>query len=101
MANLGFQGIYGLLNKRDDVVCERAFLPDEQDMALHLRTGTPLFSLESKRPVTAFDIAAFSFPLRMTTLIYSGSWTVKNTVPVHAARPFPSASDRRRRLPLV
>jgi radical SAM superfamily enzyme YgiQ (UPF0313 family) len=62
MANLGFQGIYGLLNKRDDVVCERAFLPDEEDLALHKRTGTPLFSLESKRPVTAFDIAAFSIP---------------------------------------
>ncbi|MGD0283812.1 MAG: radical SAM protein [Dissulfurispiraceae bacterium] len=65
MANLGFQGIYGLLNKRDDVVCERAFLPDEQDMALHIRTGTPLFSLESKRSVTAFDIAAFSIPFEI------------------------------------
>ncbi|MBF0559439.1 MAG: B12-binding domain-containing radical SAM protein, partial [Nitrospirae bacterium] len=62
MANLGFQGIYGLLNKRDDVVCERAFLPDEEDAASLQRTGTPLFSLESKRPVGAFDIAAFSIP---------------------------------------
>ncbi len=62
MANLGFQGVYGLLNTRDDVVCERAFLPDEEDLALHKKTGTPLFSLESKRPVTAFDIAAFSIP---------------------------------------
>ncbi len=62
MANLGFQGIYGLLNARDDVVCERAFLPDEEDLELHERTGTPLFSLESKRPVATFDIAAFSVP---------------------------------------
>ncbi len=62
MANLGFQGIYGLLNKREDVVCERAFLPGEEDFALHKRTGTPLFSLESKRPVNTFDIAAFSIP---------------------------------------
>ncbi len=62
MANLGFQGVYGLLNKRDDVVCERAFLPDEEDLALHKRTGTPLFSLECKRPVNKFDIAAFSIP---------------------------------------
>lgn len=62
MANLGFQGVYGLLNTRDDVVCERAFLPDEEDLALHKKTGTPLFSLESKRPVATFDIAAFSIP---------------------------------------
>lgn len=62
MANLGFQGIYGMLNRRDDVVCERAFLPDEEDAALFRRTGTRLFSLESKRPVGAFDIAAFSIP---------------------------------------
>jgi radical SAM superfamily enzyme YgiQ (UPF0313 family) len=62
MANLGFQGVYGLLNMKDDVVCERSFLPDEEDLALYKKTGTPLFSLESKRPVTAFDIAAFSIP---------------------------------------
>ena len=62
MANLGFQGVYGLLNAREDVVCERAFLPDEEDLALHKKTGTPLFSLESKRPVATFDIAAFSIP---------------------------------------
>ncbi len=62
MANLGFQGVYGLLNARDDVVCERAFLPDEEDLELYTRSGTPLFSLESKRPVATFDIAAFSIP---------------------------------------
>src|SRR5271157_5145023 len=62
MANLGFQGVYRLLNMRDDVVCERSFLPDEEDLALYKKTGTPLFSLESKRPVTTFDIAAFSIP---------------------------------------
>ncbi len=60
MSNLGFQGIYGLLNKRDDVVCERAFLPDEDDIEEYIRTKTPIFSLESKRPLSRFDIIAFS-----------------------------------------
>lgn len=60
MSNLGFQGIYGLLNKRDDVVCERAFLPDEKDIEEYRRTDTPVFSLESKRPLNRFDIVAFS-----------------------------------------
>jgi len=60
MASLGFQGIYALLNSRDDVVCERAFLPDEKQLSEYRRTRTPVFSLESKRPLAEFDIIAFS-----------------------------------------
>jgi radical SAM superfamily enzyme YgiQ (UPF0313 family) len=60
MSNLGLQGIYALLNARDDVVCERVFLPDGPDMAEYLRTGTSLFSLESKKALVDFDIVAFS-----------------------------------------
>lgn len=60
MSNLGVQGIYGLLNSMKDVVCERAFLPDYGDIDEYLRTDTELFSMESKRPLTHFDIIAFS-----------------------------------------
>ncbi len=60
MSNLGFQGIYGLLNKMDNVVCERAFLPEDMDFDEYVRTGTELFSLESKKPLHRFDIVAFS-----------------------------------------
>jgi radical SAM superfamily enzyme YgiQ (UPF0313 family) len=60
MSNLGFQGVYTLLNKYDGVVCERAFLPDPGDMEEYERTGSEVFSLESKRPLGRFDIAAFS-----------------------------------------
>lgn len=60
MSNLGFQGIYTLLNSRPDVVCERAFLPDEEDMAEYSRTGAEILSLESKRPLSRFEIIAFS-----------------------------------------
>jgi radical SAM superfamily enzyme YgiQ (UPF0313 family) len=60
MSNLGFQGIYGFLNSMNDVVCERAFLPEERDIDEHIRTNTELFSLESKRPLGRFDIIAFS-----------------------------------------
>jgi len=60
MSSLGFQGIYGILNKRDDIVCERAFLPDEEDIEEHVRTKTPVFSLESKTPIDRFQIVAFS-----------------------------------------
>jgi|SRR5208283_3194087 len=60
MSNLGFQGIYGLLNRKNTVVCERGFLPDEEDIDEHRRTETPLFSFESKRILSNFDIVAFS-----------------------------------------
>lgn len=60
MSNLGFQGIYTLLNENNDVLCERAFLPDNEDIDEYPRTGTELFSLESKRPLNRFDIVAFS-----------------------------------------
>lgn len=60
MSNLGFQAIYTLLNERDDVLCERAFLPDEEDYEEYIRSGAKLFSLESKRPLGGFDIVAFS-----------------------------------------
>jgi radical SAM superfamily enzyme YgiQ (UPF0313 family) len=60
MSNLGFQGIYGLLNSMRDVVCERAFLPEDMDMDEYVRTNTELFSMESKRPLNRFEIVAFS-----------------------------------------
>jgi len=60
MSNLGFQGVYTMLNERPDVVCERAFLPDPEDMEEHERTGTGVFSLESRRPLGRFDVVAFS-----------------------------------------
>ncbi len=61
MSNLGFRIVYSLFNKRDDVVCERAFLPDNDVIDEHIRTGTPLFSLESRRSlISFFDVIAFS-----------------------------------------
>lgn len=60
MSNLGFQGIYGLLNGMEDVVCERTFLPEDKDIDEHVRTHTELFSMESKKALGRFDIIAFS-----------------------------------------
>src|SRR3990172_6770301 len=60
MSSLGFQGIYGFLNSMQDVVCERVFLPEEDDLEEYLRTNTRLFSLESKRTLDKFDVLAFS-----------------------------------------
>jgi len=60
MSNLGFQTIYSILNKRVNTYCERAFLPDREDLKEYIRTDTPLFSVESQRPLHKFDIIGFS-----------------------------------------
>jgi len=60
MSNLGVHQIYSILNRREDTACERVFLPDEEDIEDYYKTGTKLFTLESKRPVKEFDILAFS-----------------------------------------
>jgi radical SAM superfamily enzyme YgiQ (UPF0313 family) len=60
MSNLGFQTIYQRFNSEDDVVCERAFLPDPEDLQDYWRTKTPIISLESQKPLSDFDLLAFS-----------------------------------------
>jgi radical SAM superfamily enzyme YgiQ (UPF0313 family) len=60
MGNLGFQTIYRLLTESAGLQCERAFLPDREDLDEYRRSGSPLLSLESLRPLADFDIIAFS-----------------------------------------
>lgn len=60
MSNLGFLTVYHLLNQRDDCLCERFFLPDAEDLQEHQRTGFPLVSYESQRPLADFDLFALS-----------------------------------------
>jgi len=60
MSNLGLQAVYWLFNQAPGTLCQRVFLPDPEDIPEYRRTDTPLFSLESQRPVRSFDILAFS-----------------------------------------
>jgi radical SAM superfamily enzyme YgiQ (UPF0313 family) len=60
MSSLGFQTIYHLLNSDPGVVCERAFVPDDEDLAELERTGAELVSHESQTPLARFDVLAFS-----------------------------------------
>jgi radical SAM superfamily enzyme YgiQ (UPF0313 family) len=58
MSSLGFQTIYRELNALPDVSAERAFLPDEPARAG--RPSEPLLTYESMRPVSDFQVVAFS-----------------------------------------
>ncbi|MDD5285967.1 MAG: radical SAM protein [Desulfuromonadaceae bacterium] len=60
MGSLGFQTVYRLLADCPELQCERAFLPDRDDLDEFRRSGSPLLSLESQRPLANFDLIAFS-----------------------------------------
>jgi radical SAM superfamily enzyme YgiQ (UPF0313 family) len=60
MSNLGFQSVHRMLNRLPDVVCERAFLPEDADKAELERTGRPLTSFETDTPLRDFDAVMFS-----------------------------------------
>jgi len=60
MSNLGFQAVYGILNDHPAIVCERVFLPDEDELAIYKRSNHPLLSYESQEPLQRFDLLAFS-----------------------------------------
>jgi len=60
MSHLGLQILYFFLNRRDDVYCERAFMP-WQDMAGLLRAGgQPLFALETGDALRDFSFIGFT-----------------------------------------
>jgi radical SAM family uncharacterized protein len=62
MSNLGLAILYDLINQEADMLAERTFSP-WPDMEQVMRTeGVPLFSLESRRPIRAFDILGISLP---------------------------------------
>jgi radical SAM superfamily enzyme YgiQ (UPF0313 family) len=60
MSNLGFQTVYRLFNDRDDIVCERVFLPPKQELADLIASRATLLTLESQTPVGELDVLAFS-----------------------------------------
>src|SRR5215470_12556407 len=86
MSNLGFQTIYAHLNAIPDVVCERVFFPDPEDLDEQQRTGTAPFSLESLRPLAEFDLIGFS-------VIYDGDYLKVVRLLRMAGIP-PRAADR-------
>lgn len=60
MSSLGFQTVYSLLASSPGILCERAFLPERSELEENSRRGQPLLSLETQRPLSDFDVIAFS-----------------------------------------
>ncbi len=83
MGNLGFQTVYELFDRHPDVVCERAFLPDEGEVV----TRGGLRALESGRAVAEFDIVAFSISFESDYLNVIRMLDLIGLAPRRADRP--------------
>jgi radical SAM superfamily enzyme YgiQ (UPF0313 family) len=93
MSNLGFQTVYRLFNARDEVACERVFLPPRPQVQDLLARGTRLVSLETQTPLADFDVIAFSV---------SFEWDYPNVVSLLRLAGLPVyAEERTARHPLV
>ncbi|HEY4690820.1 MAG TPA: TIGR03960 family B12-binding radical SAM protein [Anaerolineae bacterium] len=62
MSNLGLATLYDILNRRPDFLAERAYCPWTDMEAILRREGVPLFSLETRHPLAAFDLIGISLP---------------------------------------
>jgi radical SAM superfamily enzyme YgiQ (UPF0313 family) len=93
MSNLGFQSVYAQFNSHKDVLCERAFVPDPKELQEYKKSGGRLLSLESQRPLTDFDIIAFSVSFENDYLNLPAIFDLAGIPPFSA--------DRDRSFPLV
>ena len=66
MSHLGLRILYSILNSRDDVVCERTFMPWIDMYDAMRSSGIPLYSLESRLPAGDFDIIGFSLQYELS-----------------------------------
>ncbi|MDE7332180.1 MAG: TIGR03960 family B12-binding radical SAM protein [Lachnospiraceae bacterium] len=65
MSHLGIQILYDMLNKFEDVWCERVYSPWVDLDALMRREKIPLFALESQEPVKDFDFLGITIQYEM------------------------------------
>src|SRR5438034_5254520 len=83
LPNQGVQILYEVLNERDDVLAERTYAVWPDLEAVMRREGIPQFTVDSHRPVRAFDLLGISFS---TELGYTNMLTALDLagIPLHA-----------------
>lgn len=62
LPNLGIAILYDILNKQENIFAERAYLPWDDMQDQMQQAGIPLYSLETKHALAAFDIIGFTLP---------------------------------------
>ena len=65
MSHLGIQIIYDMLNKREDVYCERVYSPWVDLDQMMREQNIPLFSIETQQPIRQFDFLGITLQYEM------------------------------------
>lgn len=60
MSSLGFQRVFNQMAEWPDTVCERAFMPEADELAWRRKAGKPVVTLDGGRPLRNCDLLAFS-----------------------------------------
>lgn len=66
MSHLGMKILYAAMNQQPDMLCERTFMPWVDMMDLMKQEKVPLFTLESRSPLSAFDVVGFTLQYEMS-----------------------------------
>lgn len=66
MSHLGSRILYDIINKKDDALCERVFMPWVDMADLMRQEHVPLFTLETRSPVSGFDMLGFTLQYEMS-----------------------------------
>lgn len=65
ISNFGHKILYDLINKKENLMCDRIYAPDKDFIELLKKEGKSLYSLESKRKPLEFDIIGFGLQYEM------------------------------------
>lgn len=66
MSYLGMQILYNILNKEEEIYCERAFCPGVDMEVLLREENVPLFTLETKTPLKEMDFVGFTLQYELS-----------------------------------
>lgn len=93
MSSLGFLQMHRLANLRPGTRCERAFLPDDDEIERYRQTRTPLLTVERQRAVHDAHVLAISHAYELELAGVASLFSLMDIAPL--------ARDRRANDPLV
>ena len=83
MSNLGLMILYDIINKHRNLLAERVYSPWVDMEEIMRDTNLPLFSLESKRTISEFDMLALTLPYEQ---LYTNALNLLDLsgIPIHS-----------------
>lgn len=66
MSYMGMQILYNILNKNDDIYCERVFAPAADMENIMREQGRKLFTIETFTPISALDMLGFTLQYELS-----------------------------------